>query len=67
MRTILSLVAVAGLLTCTACDPKQPLEGSPSSSTSLEEAANATDIAETTASPIDTAGYSTDSLVTDSI
>lgn len=49
----------------TACDSKKADEAS--ASTTTEEAINATDIAETTASPIDTQGVLVDTLATDSI
>ncbi|AKQ47296.1 hypothetical protein TH63_19270 [Rufibacter radiotolerans] len=65
MRTILTLIAAAGFMAFTACDSKKADEAS--ASTTTEEAINATDIAETTASPIDTQGVLVDTLATDSI
>ncbi|WP_207436211.1 hypothetical protein [Sabulibacter ruber] len=65
MRTVLSFVAVAGLLAFSACDSKETQETA--SPATLEDATNATDIAETTAAPIDTAGVLSDSVSTDSI
>ncbi len=64
MRIVLTLVAAVGMLAFSACEANEPHETT--SATNLEEAANATDIAETTAAPIDTAVYQTDSLSADS-
>ncbi|ALI99256.1 hypothetical protein [Rufibacter tibetensis] len=63
MRTVFPVVAAAVMLVFSACEANQSQETS--SATTLEEAANATDIAETTAAPIDTAAYKTDSLSAD--
>ncbi|GAB2551950.1 hypothetical protein [Rufibacter soli] len=65
MRTILTLIAAVGILSFSACNSKKADEAA--APTTTEEAVNATDIAETTASPIDTQGVLLDTLSTDSI
>ncbi|MFC6996226.1 hypothetical protein [Rufibacter roseus] len=62
MRNFVSLLAVAGLTMCFACDAKKA-EETPKTDVST----NATDIAETTASPLDTVGAAVDTLATDSV
>ncbi|MFB9863305.1 hypothetical protein [Rufibacter immobilis] len=52
-------------MTFSACETKQAQETT--TIPTVEEATNATDVAETTASPIDTIGMPSDSLGTDSI
>jgi hypothetical protein len=65
MKRVLPLVAVAVLISFSACEPKPAEETNPN--TALDDTTNATDIAETTASPVDTAGLFQDSLPADSV
>ncbi|WP_205503492.1 hypothetical protein [Rufibacter psychrotolerans] len=62
MRSFFSLVAVAGILALSACDTRPTQEA-----ISVEDATTATDIAETTASPLDTAGVLQDTVAADSV
>jgi len=62
MKNVIILMAVVSLTVFTACEPKTGEE-----TTIVETPTNATDIAETTAVPIDTTGLTLDSLGTDSL
>lgn len=64
MRKTFCVMIAAGMICFSACDSKQSTDSANVSPT-LEEATSATDIAETTASPIDTAGVLRDTLVAD--
>lgn len=59
MRNVVYLLAVAGVITFTGCSAKNADE---TSTPSVEDATSATDIAETMASPVDTAGVLPDSV-----
>ncbi|MBC3540493.1 hypothetical protein ACFSC6_11445 [Rufibacter sediminis] len=64
MKTVLPFAA-AVLLTFSACSSKEAEETPISSSETIEESTNATDVAETTAAPIDSTGLSRDSVASD--
>jgi hypothetical protein len=59
MRKVIYLVVLAIVVTFTACETKKVEE-----TTTIEETTDATDMAETTAAPIDTAGIKADTLLT---
>lgn len=64
MRNALYLLAVAGLSIFSGCDSKKAEE---TKVPAIEDATSATDIAETTASPIDTARVLPDSAAVDTV
>ncbi|WP_192825118.1 hypothetical protein [Rufibacter sp. LB8] len=57
MRRVVVLLAVVGIMGFSACEPKKM-----ESTATLEEASDATDIAETTAAPLDTLTTAGDSV-----
>ncbi|KAA3440717.1 hypothetical protein [Rufibacter hautae] len=65
MRTLFTVVAAAVLLSFSACESKEAQETEAPTSATMEDATTATDVAETTAAPIDTTGLGTDSLSTE--